>query len=177
MRLLSILSLTVPAPDPVAAQAWWADNLGAIAAEDETGALEVNDVVVRHGDRLEIEIVAADLDSGGATVTDPGGTTIRLVPPDVAAQQQAEDSIREFVSSAAELDGPAVDELVAAVTAIMTTANDQLAELLTDLPNNKVLATMLAVGQRAREVAPDNAQWRLHAASTMLSGFLTAANS
>ena len=173
---MSVLSLTLPASNPATAQAWWSDTLGAMATDDEVSAVQINDIVVRHGERLEVEIVAADLEAGATTATDPGGAVIRLVPPDTSAQQQAEDSIRTFISDAGELDGPPVEQLLESVTAIMTSANDQIATLLADVPNNKVLATMLAVGQRARDVAPDNAQWPLHASSTMLSGFLAAAN-
>jgi hypothetical protein len=47
-------------------------------------------------------------------------------------------------------------------------------ELMSGQRHNKVLATQLLLGQRAREATPDDPeQWRLCAASTLLSGMIT----
>jgi hypothetical protein len=40
-------------------------------------------------------------------------------------------------------------------------------------PHNKVLATQLLLGQRARALQPDDPeQWRLYAATSLLSGMV-----
>jgi hypothetical protein len=42
------------------------------------------------------------------------------------------------------------------------------------VPHNKVLATQLALSQRAREEPTAPPDWALHAASTLLSGLVVA---
>jgi hypothetical protein len=87
--------------------------------------------------------------------------------------EEAERRITQFVTSADELSGPAVEELAEQVTALMRAALRELEKLMEDKPHNKVLATQLLLGQRARELQPhDPEQWHLYAASTLLSGIV-----
>ena len=83
--------------------------------------------------------------------------------------EEADQRITQFVRSADELSGPPVEELADQVAALMRTA-------LRDLeakPHNKVLATQLLLGQRARGLQQyDPEQWPLHAASSLLSGLV-----
>ena len=87
--------------------------------------------------------------------------------------EEAERRITQFVTSADELSGPAVEELAEQVTALMRAALRDLEKLMEEKPHNKVLATQLLLGQRARELQPhDPEQWHLYAASTLLSGIV-----
>jgi hypothetical protein len=87
--------------------------------------------------------------------------------------EEAERRITQFVTSADELSGPAVEELTEQVTALMRAALRELEKLMEDKPHNKVLATQLLLGQRTRELQPhDPEQWHLYAASTLLSGIV-----
>ena len=87
--------------------------------------------------------------------------------------EAAERAIREFIDSAESLPGPAVGELADLVEGVMLEAWERIRELMSGTPHNKVLATQLLLSQRAREQAPDDPeQWRLHAASTLLSGMI-----
>jgi hypothetical protein len=87
--------------------------------------------------------------------------------------EEAERRITQFVTSADELSGPAVEELAEQVTALMRAALRDLEKLMEGKPHNKVLATQLLLGQRARELQPhDPEQWHLYAASTLLSGIV-----
>jgi hypothetical protein len=89
----------------------------------------------------------------------------------VAAAQQAEASISDFVTRADDLPGPQVDDLADQVSALVEQTRDQIRALLDGVPHNKVLAVQLALGQRARTPATED-QWPLHAASTLMSGFV-----
>ena len=87
--------------------------------------------------------------------------------------QEAERRITQFVTSADELSGPPVEELADQVAALMRTALRDLETLMEGKPHNKVLATQLLLGQRARGRQPhDPEQWHLYAASTLLSGIV-----
>src|SRR5215216_5980457 len=84
--------------------------------------------------------------------------------------EEAERRITQFVRSADELSGPPVEELAEQVTALMLAALRDLEKLMEEKPHNKVLATQLLLGQRARKLQPhDPEQWHLYAASTLLS--------
>ena len=92
--------------------------------------------------------------------------------------EAAERAIREFIASAESLPGPAVGELADLVEGVMFEASERIQELMSGQRHNKVLATQLLLGQRAREATPDDPeQWRLHAASTLLSGLIVAPTS
>jgi hypothetical protein len=87
--------------------------------------------------------------------------------------EEAERRITQFVISADELPGPPVDELAERVTALMRAALRDLETIMDGKPHNKVLATQLLLGQRARGRQPhDPQQWHLYAASTLLSGIV-----
>lgn len=87
--------------------------------------------------------------------------------------EAAERAIREFIDSAESLPGPAVGELADLVEEIMLEAWERIQGLMSGQRHNKVLATQLLLGQRAREATADAPhQWRLHAASTLLSGLI-----
>jgi hypothetical protein len=87
--------------------------------------------------------------------------------------EEAERRITQFVTSAEELPGPPVEELAEQVATLMRSAWTDLEEITAGKPHNKVLATQLLLGQRARGLHPDDPeQWRLFAATTLLSGMV-----
>jgi hypothetical protein len=56
----------------------------------------------------------------------------------------------------------------------MWAAWSDLERIMDGKPHNKVLATQLLLGQRARALQPDDPeQWRLYAATMLLSGMVT----
>ena len=84
--------------------------------------------------------------------------------------EEAELRITQFVTSAGELPGPPVEELAEQVADLMQVAFADLEKIMEGKPHNKVLATQLLMGQRARGLRPDDPeQWRLYAASTLLN--------
>ena len=84
--------------------------------------------------------------------------------------EEIERQLDEFVATADELPGPPVDDLADRVTALIDDAAARIAALLEDVPHNKVLGTQLRLSQRARALGTeDEGQWRLYAASTLLS--------
>src|SRR5215203_1856938 len=87
--------------------------------------------------------------------------------------EEAERRITQFITSAEELPGSPVEELAEQVAALMRTALRDLEKLMEGKPHNKVLATQLLLGQRARGLQQyDPEQWPLHAASSLLSGLV-----
>ena len=87
--------------------------------------------------------------------------------------EEAERSITQFVTSADELPGPPVEDLAEQVAALMRTALRDLEMIMTHTPHNKVLATQLLLGQRARGLQQyDPEQWPLHAATSLLSALV-----
>jgi hypothetical protein len=92
--------------------------------------------------------------------------------------EEAERRITRFVTSADGLPGPPVAELAEQVATLMRTTWTDLEETMAGKPHNKVLATELLLGQRARGLQPDDPeQWRLHAATTLLGGmFVSGSN-
>jgi hypothetical protein len=87
--------------------------------------------------------------------------------------EEAEQRITQFITSAEELPGPPVEELAEQAAALMRAALRDLENLMEGKPHNKVLATHLLLGQRARELQQhDPDQWHLRAASTLLSGIV-----
>ena len=84
--------------------------------------------------------------------------------------EEAERRITQFIISAEELPGPPVEELAEQVAALMRAALRDLEMLMEGKPHNKVLATQLLLGQRARAIQPEDPErWRLSAATTLLS--------
>jgi len=88
-------------------------------------------------------------------------------------QQQTEATISDFVAGA---EGD-IDALTTAVIDTVRTAYDEIARQLADQPNNTVIATMLALGQRGREIpSTDPDHWVAHGASTLISSLIISAN-
>jgi catechol 2,3-dioxygenase-like lactoylglutathione lyase family enzyme len=174
MRILSLVGVVLPADDAAASRDWYAGTLGLASSEDVDGALDVNDIAVSFGVQPGLRFVAVELPDGPTTMTDPGGVQVELIEPDYAAAAEGEQHIRDFIDSAARLDGPAVDELATATAAVVRQARQQLTELMDGVPHNKVLATQLALSQQARMEPSTPPDWVLHAASTLLSGLVVA---
>jgi len=87
--------------------------------------------------------------------------------------EEAERRITQFVTDAEELPGPPVEELAEQVATLMRSTWSDLEEIMADKPHNKVLATQLLLGQKARGMRPDDPeQWRLYAATMLLSGMV-----
>ena len=87
--------------------------------------------------------------------------------------EEADRRITQFITSAEELPGPPVEELAEQVGALMQAALRDLETIMEGKPHNKVLATQLLLGQRARGLQMgDPEQWHLYAASTLLSGIV-----
>jgi hypothetical protein len=88
--------------------------------------------------------------------------------------EEAERSIAAFIDSANKLGGTSADELASQVLAVMETAQSGIAAILDEQPNNKIIATMLALSRQHREVMDTDSslQWRLSAASSLVSGFI-----
>src|SRR4051812_23708120 len=175
MRVLGLLGVVLPAPDPDAARQWYADALGLPPHEDEAGALGLGDVAVTFGPTLELRLVVDELPAADTQRSDPAGTVVRLALPDHAAAEAAEQHIRDFVAGADELAGPPVAELVAEVAQRAGRLHAELVGLLADVPHNKVLATQLALSQQSRPGGVAALPlWPLQAASTLLSGLVIA---
>lgn len=84
--------------------------------------------------------------------------------------EEAERRITQFVTSADELPGPPIARLAEDVAGLMQAAWSDLETLMDRIPHNKVLATQLLLSQRARGLQDgDPEQWKLYAASTLLS--------
>jgi hypothetical protein len=87
--------------------------------------------------------------------------------------EEAERRITQFVTSADNLPGPPVEELAEQVATLVRSAWSELEGIMDGKPHNKVLATQLLLGQRARALQTDDPeQWRLYAATTLLSGMV-----
>ena len=87
--------------------------------------------------------------------------------------EEVERRITQFVTSADELPGPRVKELAEQVATLMRAAWSDLEEIMAGKAHYKVLATQLLLGQRTRELQPDDPeQWRLYAATMLLSGMV-----
>ena len=119
------------------------------------------------------ESAPAGDDHGRVATVHAGGVVLEVVEPEPPGT--SERRIGEFIDSAAALEGASTDELAARVEGIVAGAWDEIDRTLTGVAHNKVLATMLLVGQRARaEGAPTDSPtyWQRSAASTLLSGFV-----
>jgi hypothetical protein len=87
--------------------------------------------------------------------------------------EEAEQRITQFVTSAEKLPGPPVEELAEQVSLLVRSALRDLETIMDGKPHNKVLATLLLLGQRTRGLQMgDPEQWHLYAASTLLSGIV-----
>lgn len=89
--------------------------------------------------------------------------------------EETERRITEFVTTSDELPGPTVADLAERVAGLTRTTWDGIGEIMEGVPHNKLLATQLLLSQRARSMQPDDPeQWRLYAATTLLSGMVPA---
>jgi len=96
-----------------------------------------------------------------------------LLDEDELDSEEAERRITQFVISADELPGAHVEELAERVTALMRAASRDLETIMDGMAHNRVLATQVLLGQRARGRQPhEPQQWHLYAASTLLSGIV-----
>ena len=87
--------------------------------------------------------------------------------------EEAERRITQFVTTADELPGPPVEELADRVAALMRAALRDLEKIMDGKPHDKVLATDLLLGQRARGLRQhDPERWQLYAAMTLPSGLV-----
>jgi hypothetical protein len=87
--------------------------------------------------------------------------------------EEAESHITQFITSAEKLPGPPIEQLAEQVSALMRAASRDLEAIMEGKPHNKVLATQLLLGQRARGLQMDDPEQRhLHAASTLLSAIV-----
>jgi hypothetical protein len=85
--------------------------------------------------------------------------------------EEAERRITRFITSVEELPGPPVEELAEQVGALMQAALRDLETIMEGKHHNKVLATQLLLGQRARGLQMgDPEQLHLYAATTLLGG-------
>ena len=86
---------------------------------------------------------------------------------------EAERRITAFITSVEELPGPSVAELADRVAEVMRATWRDVETIMSGIPHNKLLATQLLLGQRARGLqADDSEQWRLYAATSLLSGMV-----
>jgi hypothetical protein len=109
-------------------------------------------------------------DDGEQDEETPGG---ELFDEEEFDAEEAERRITQFVTDADELPGPPVEELAEQVATLMRSTWSDLEEIMAGKPHNKVLATQLLLGQKARGLqADDPEQWRLYAATMLLSGIV-----
>jgi hypothetical protein len=88
--------------------------------------------------------------------------------------EEGERRITEFITSADEFSGPPVAVLVDRVAELMRATWRDVETIMSGKPHNKVLATQLSLSQRARGLRSDDPeQWRLFAATTLLSGMVS----
>ena len=112
-----------------------------------------------------------DVEARGVRMTGPGGATVDVVQP--VPPGYYDERIGGFIDSAAGLDGPPTDELADAVLDVVAGAWAAIDALLEGVAHNKVLATMLLMGQRSRGSEVDSpTHWQQAAASSLLSGFV-----
>jgi hypothetical protein len=115
----------------------------------------------------EYERMVAQLLAAPAAEDEPPSEDEELDP------EEAERRITEFITSAEELPGPPVEELADSVAELMRATWRDVETIVSGKPHNKLLAAQLLLGQRARGLQPENPeQWRLHAATSLLSGMV-----
>jgi len=125
-------------------------------------------VVDEDGERVAVLLDIAEYERMVAQQTDEPPEDEDFDPGEV------ERRITEFITSADELPGPPVAELVDQVAELMRAAWSDVETLVSASPHNKVLATQLSLSQQARGLQPDDPeQWRLFAATTLLSGMVS----
>lgn len=112
-----------------------------------------------------------DLPRDTDRITGPAGMAVDLVRPEPV--EHHERQISEFIDSAADLAGPATEQLADDVLAIVAASSEAIGRLLDGVAHDKVLATHLLLSQQSRRDSPaDAVYWQRSAASTLLSPFI-----
>jgi uncharacterized protein (DUF2336 family) len=131
-------------------------------------------VVDENGERIAILLDIEEYERMVAQHRDPAAEDAPPNDDEVLDPEEAERRITAFVTSAEELPGAPVAELADHVAKRMRAAWTDVETIMSGNPHNKVLATQLFLSQRARELqADDPEQWRLFAATTLLSGMFS----
>jgi hypothetical protein len=90
--------------------------------------------------------------------------------------EECERRISAFIAGVADGPGTEVDELAERVSSVLAAAWTEIAAILDGEPHNRTLAVMLLLGQRARLLdSTEPIQWQLHAATSLVSGFVCIA--
>lgn len=127
-------------------------------------------VVNENGERVAVLL---DVEEYERILAQPHTSAQSLDDEEDIDPEEAERRITEFITSAEKLPGPSVAELADGVAEVMQAAWREVESIMSGKPHNKVLATELFLSQRARGLqADDPEQWRLFAASTILSGMV-----
>ncbi len=133
-------------------------------------------VVDENGERIAVLL---DIEDYERMVAQHHAPAVEDAPPNDDENfdpEEAERRISEFITSAGELPGPPVADLADQVAELMRAAWREVETIMSEKPRNKVLATQLLLSQRARGLRPDDPeQWRLYAASTLMSAMVIGA--
>ena len=130
-------------------------------------------VVDENGERVAVLLDIEEYERMAAQHSAPAGEDAPPNDGEDLDPEEAERRITQFITSADELPGPSVAELACRVAELMRAAYRDLEMIMSGDPHNKVLAAQLFLGQRARRLQPDDPeQWRLHAATSLLSGMV-----
>ena len=202
MQIAGVWVTTVRADDVESSMQWYRDVLGLWPPDEDDGsaaALEAGDqrlvfdpdadadvvlsLMVADVDAAVEELRAAGRDVSDPVVLpwgravelrDPAGIPLRLVevaPTDRAERVEAQ--LSEFIAGQADLTGDPTEQLAARVAAVVEEAQQRIRDVMAGVAHNKVLATQLLVSQQARQVEQGSSeQWRLFAASTLLSDLI-----
>jgi hypothetical protein len=128
-------------------------------------------VVDEDGERVDIILEIDDYERLVAQHRAPTADDELSIDDEVLDPEEAERRVTEFIASAEKLPGPPVAELADRIAELMRATWRDVETIISGCPNNKVLAVELFLGQRARGLQPDDPeQWRLHAATSLLSG-------
>jgi catechol 2,3-dioxygenase-like lactoylglutathione lyase family enzyme len=183
MEIGGIREVVYATSDLDAAIAWWRDVLGLwfVEADGERAVFEAGDslrvVLDTKAPAGSVVVGYWSLGDGApqrgtsTDVIDPGGHHVRLhAPPAGDGGAAIEARLTEFIEGAEPLAGPAVATLADGITAVVADAAERIGALIDGVAHNKILATQLLQSQRARQVEEgSDDQWRLSAASTLLS--------
>ena len=128
-------------------------------------------VVDEDGERVAILLEIDDYERLVAQHRAPTADDELSIDDEVLDPEEAERRVTEFIASAEKLPGPPVAELANRIAEMFRATWRDVETIISGCPNNKVLAVELFLGQRARGLQPDDPeQWRLHAATSLLSG-------
>ena len=128
-------------------------------------------VVDEDGERVAILLEIDDYERLVAQHRAPTADDELSIDDEVLDPEEAERRVTEFIASAEKLPGPPVAELADRIAELIRATWRDVETIISGCPNNKVLAVELFLGQRARGLQPDDPeQWRLHAATSLVSG-------